>query len=83
MGYLDAVKGYKLIDPSIDKLFIERSVQFEESLVHAPLEPHVETFVPLPPPCISDDESTHSYHVSDLSSEFDLKDDEHADDEPQ
>ena len=51
--------------------------------MHAPLEPHVETFVPLPPPCISDDESTHSNHGSYPCSEFDSKDDEHAYDEPQ
>ena len=51
--------------------------------MHAPLESHVETYVPLPPLCISDDESTHSDHGSDLSSESDLEDDEHADDEPQ
>ena len=67
MGYSDDVKGYRLIDPSIDKLFIERIVHFEEIPFHASLESHVETFVPLPAPNILDDESTHSYHDSDLS----------------
>jgi hypothetical protein len=28
VGYPDGVKGYKLIDPSTDRLIIERSVQF-------------------------------------------------------
>ena len=71
MGYSDDVKGYRLIDPSTDKLFIEWSVQFEEIPLHAPLESHAETFVPLPTPHILDDESTHSDHDSDLSFESD------------
>ena len=83
MGYPNGVKGYRFIDPSIDKLFIKGSFHFEESPVHAPLETHVETFVPLPPPCISDNESTHSNHGSDLRSKYDLEDNEHADNEPQ
>ena len=33
-GYSDGVKGYKLIDISLDYLIIERSVQFEEILLH-------------------------------------------------
>jgi hypothetical protein len=82
MGYLDGVKGYRLLDPSTDRLIIECSVQFEETPLHAPLEPHAETSVPLPAPDISDDESTHSDHGSNLSSESDLEDDEHADVEP-
>jgi hypothetical protein len=44
--------------------------------VHAPLGTYVDTFVPLPPPCIYDDKSTHSDHGSDLSSESDSEDDE-------
>ena len=39
--------------------------------MHAPLESHAETFVPLPAPNIRDDESTHSNNDSDLSSEPD------------
>ena len=58
-------------------------MKFEEILVHVPLESYVETSVPLPPPCISDDESTHSYHGSYLSFESNSKHDEHANDEPQ
>ena len=60
-----------MIDPSTDNQFIERSVQFEEIPLHAPLESHAETFVPLPTPHIRDDESTHSDHDSYLSSESD------------
>ena len=71
MGYSDDVKGYRLIDPSTDKLFIERSVQFEEIPLHALLESHAETYVPLPTPHIRDDESNHSDHDSNLSSGFD------------
>ena len=71
MGYLDDVKGYKLIESSTYQLFIERSVQFEEIPLHAPLESHAETFVPLPTPHIRDDESSHSDHDSYLSSKSD------------
>ena len=71
VGYFDDVKGYRLIDPSTDNIFIERSVQFEEIPLHALLESHVETFVPLPAPNIRDDESTHSDHDSDLCYESD------------
>ena len=62
------MKGYRSIDPSTDKLFIERSVQFEKIPFHVPLESHAGTFVPLPTPHIHDDESTHSDHDSYLSS---------------
>ena len=68
MGYFNDVKGYRLIDLSTDKLFIERSVQFEKIPLHAPLESHAENFVPLPTPHIRGDESTHSDHDSDLIS---------------
>jgi hypothetical protein len=81
VGYLDSVKGYRLLDPSTARLIIEHSIQFEETTLHAPLEPHAETFVPLPAPDISDDESTHSAHGSNLSSESDSEDDEHVDDQ--
>jgi hypothetical protein len=49
--------------------------------LHAPLEPHVETYALHLAPEIGDDESTHSYHGSDLSFESDLEDDEHINDE--
>ena len=39
--------------------------------MHASLESHAKTFVPLPAPNMHDDESTHSYHDLDLSSESD------------
>jgi hypothetical protein len=80
--YPDGVKGYMLFDPSTNIPIIERSVQFEETPLHALSEPHANTYVPLPAPDISDDESTHSDHGLDQSSEFDSEDDEHADVEP-
>jgi hypothetical protein len=43
MEYPDGFKGYGMIDPSMYKLIIERSVQFEESPLHASLEPHAKT----------------------------------------
>ena len=57
VGYPDGVKGYLLIDLSLDQLIIEHSVQFEESVSHVPQQPHVGTFV-LPP--IRDDEHAHA-----------------------
>jgi hypothetical protein len=58
------VKGYRLLDPSIDHLVIKLNVNFEESPSHAPHEPHAEAFVL---PAIVDDESTHSDHTIYLS----------------
>jgi hypothetical protein len=64
--YPNGVKGYQIIDPSMDKIIIERSVQFEESPLHAPLEPHADTSsLPLASD-IKYDESTHSDHGSDM-----------------
>jgi hypothetical protein len=94
VGYPDGVKGYRLLDPSTDQLIIERSVQFEESPLHGPHEPHAEAFV-LPP--VVDDESTHSDHTIDSSSDTESEDSKdtnaqsehsnvnsvHADEEPQ
>jgi hypothetical protein len=82
VGYLEGVKGYILIDPSMDKLIIERSVQFEESPMHAPQEPHAETYVLPLVPDIRDDASSHSDQISDLISESYLEDHEHACDDP-
>jgi hypothetical protein len=48
VGYPDGVNGYRLIDLSLERLIIERSVQFEEIVSHAPQQPHVDTFI-LPP----------------------------------
>jgi hypothetical protein len=56
--YPYGVKGYIFFDPSMDSLIIERSVQFEESPLHAPLEPHAKNSVLLPAPDINDGECT-------------------------
>jgi hypothetical protein len=55
------VNGYRIIDLSLDRLIIEHSVQFEESVSHVPQQPHEETFV-LPP--VRDDEHAHSNSYS-------------------
>jgi len=76
VGYPYDVKGYRLIDPSTDRLIIERSVQFEKSPLHAPPLKHVETLVLPSVPNIRDDDSTLSYATySDTNS----KDSVHAD----
>jgi hypothetical protein len=64
VGYPNGVKGYRLIDPSMDQLIIERSVQFEESILHAPQELHEYTFVL---PHVRDDEHAHGDSSSDES----------------
>jgi hypothetical protein len=56
VGYPDSVKGYRLIDLSLDRLIIERNVQFKESVSHVPQQPHVDIFV-LPP--VRNDENAH------------------------
>jgi hypothetical protein len=61
VGYLDDVKGYRLIDPSTDRLIIECSVQFEENPLHAPPVEHVYTLVIPSVLDIIDDDSIHSY----------------------
>jgi hypothetical protein len=48
VGYPNGVKGYRLINLSSDRLIIERSVQFEESVSHVPQQSHADTFT-LPP----------------------------------
>jgi hypothetical protein len=68
-GYPDGVKGYRLIDLSSDRLIIEQSVQFEESVSHAPQQMHADTFI-LPP--VQDDEHAHVDSSSDES--FDSED---------
>eukprot|EP00253_Pinus_taeda_P016659 PITA_16659 len=57
VGYPNGVKGYRLLIPSTNKLIIERSVKFEESLSHAPQSPHADTFYL---PHVRDDDSVHS-----------------------
>jgi hypothetical protein len=60
VGYLDDVKGYRLIDTSINQLTIEHSVQFEESPLHAPPLQHANTLVLPSVPDIIDDDAIHS-----------------------
>ena len=45
VGYPNSVKGYRLIDLSSDRLIIECSVQFEESVSHVPQHPHADNFI--------------------------------------
>jgi hypothetical protein len=66
------VKGYIPIDISSDRLIIERSVQFEESVSHVPQQPHADTFV-LPP--VRDDEHAHADSSLDESSDSEDSDD--------
>jgi hypothetical protein len=68
VGYPDSVKGYRLIDISSNRLIIECSVQFKESVSHVPQQPHANTFV-LPP--VRDDENAHaeSYSYESCESE--------------
>jgi hypothetical protein len=65
-GYLDDVKGYRLIALSSDRLIIECSFQFEESVSHVPQQSHEDTSV-LPP--IRDDQHAHVNSSSDESSD--------------
>jgi hypothetical protein len=66
VGYPDGLKGYHLIDLSSDRLIIEHSVQFKESVSHVPQQPHADTFTPPP---VGDYEHAHanssSYESSD------------------
>jgi hypothetical protein len=74
VGYPDGVKGYRLIDLSSDQLIIYQSVQFEESVLHVPQQPHADTFL-LPP--VRDDEHAHADSSSDES--YDLEDSDDSD----
>ena len=56
VGYLDGVKGYRLIDISSDWLIIEWSVQFKESVSHLPQQLHENTFILT---LVWDDEHAH------------------------
>jgi hypothetical protein len=64
------VKGYIVINISLDWIIIDRSVQFEESVSYVPQHPHADTFVL---PHVRDDEHAHvnsssyeSYDLEDL-----------------
>jgi hypothetical protein len=60
------VKGYRLIDLSSNQIIIERNVQFEESVSHAPQQLHADTFIL---PLVRDDKHAHvkssSYEIFD------------------
>ena len=75
-GYLDGLNGYIFIDPSIDQLIIEHNVQFEESILHAPREPHANIFFLS---LVRDDEFSHSESTSNMSFYTDSEDLEHVD----
>jgi hypothetical protein len=66
VGYPYSVKGYRVIDISLDQLNTERSVQFEESVSHAPQQLHADTFI-LPP--VRYDE--HAHVESSLDKSYD------------
>jgi hypothetical protein len=72
VGYPDGVKGYILIDLSSNQLIIERSVQFEESISHAPQQPHVDTFIL---PLVRDCEHANVESSLDESSKLEDSDD--------
>jgi hypothetical protein len=66
------VKGYILIDLSLDQIIIERSFKFKESVLHVPQQPHADTFF-LPP--VRDDDHAHADSSSDeISDSKDLYD---------
>jgi hypothetical protein len=69
VGYFDSVKGYRLIDLSSDRLIIECSIQFEESVSHVPQQSYADTFTL---PHVRDDEHAHANSSSDDS--FDSED---------
>jgi hypothetical protein len=72
VGYPNGVKGYRLIYLSLDRLIIERNVQFEESVSHVPQWPHADTFILTP---VQDDEDSHAESSSnEISDSEDLDD---------
>jgi hypothetical protein len=62
--------GYKLIDPSTDRLIIENGVQFEKSPLHAPPVQHADILVFPSVPNIRDDDSIHSTATYSDSKDF-------------
>jgi hypothetical protein len=66
VGYFDGVNGYRLIDLSSDRIIIEHSVKFKESVSHVPQQSHPNTFV-LPP--VRYDEHAHGDSSLDESSD--------------
>jgi hypothetical protein len=78
VGYIDDVKGYKLIHPSTDQIIIECNFQFEESPLHALLVQHAKTLVLPLVLDIRDDDSTH---IDATYLDIDLVDYIHADEQ--
>jgi hypothetical protein len=76
VGYPNDVKGYWLIDISLDQIIIECSVQFEESVSHVPQLPHAYTFTL---PHVRDDENAHADSSSDEISDLEDLDDSDLD----
>jgi hypothetical protein len=70
VGYPYDVKGYRLIDPSTNRLIIECNVQFEESHLHAPPVQHANTLVLPSVPKIIDDDSIQSDATYSDSEDF-------------
>jgi hypothetical protein len=68
------VKGYSLIDLSLNRLIIEHSVQFEESVLHVPQWSHANTFTL---PLVRDDEHARANSYSNES--FDSEDSDDSD----
>jgi hypothetical protein len=83
LGYLEGVKGYRLLNPSIEKIFIERSVKFEEDPLHALEEYPATVSSPQIVVDLLDDSSSTTYQISDQISESDLNDHDHRMDDPE
>lgn len=67
VGYSDEVKGYKLLDINFKKLFIGRSVKFDEDILHVPLD---ELVTMLPSPLTDEYADDTSDENSDLDEPF-------------
>jgi hypothetical protein len=69
VGYLDGVKGYIIIYLSLDRLIIEHSVKFKESVSHVTQQSHAYIFVL---PLVRDDVHAHAkYYLDDISNSED------------
>jgi hypothetical protein len=72
------VKGYQFIDISSNRLIIEHSVQFEESVSHVPQQSHADIFTLSP---VQDDEHAHDDSSSEESSNSEDSEDSNSDSE--
>jgi hypothetical protein len=68
----------RLLDPSIDRLFIEGSEKFDEGPLHAFQEKPATTSLPLPKANLREDSSCYMDHISDQISKYDLEVHEHV-----